>query len=159
MSSVAAYVRVSTDLQAEHGCSLADQERRLLAQHPEARIFADEGVSAGKPMASRPQGRLLLESVERGETKVIVISSLSRMFRSASECLVTVEAWEKQGVRLVILDMGVDTATPFGKCFLTLAAGFCELEKNMIRERTRNAMQHLKSQGRELGNPERWTSF
>ena len=40
-----------------------------------------------------------------------------------------------------------------GRMFLTVAAGFAELERNLVSERTSQAMAHLKSEGRHVGSP------
>ena len=38
-----------------------------------------------------------------------------------------------------------------GRMFLTMAAGFAELERNLIRERTSAALAHKKSKGEYVG--------
>lgn len=51
------------------------------------------------------------------------------------------------------LDLSLNTATPMGRAFLTITATFAELERNLIAERTKTALQFKKSQGVKLGAP------
>jgi site-specific DNA recombinase len=49
---------------------------------------------------------------------------------------------------LHLVDMGgqsMNTASAMGRMLLTMMAGFAELERNLIAERTTVAMQHLKA--------------
>ena len=66
------------------------------------------------------------------------------------DCLLTVEDWQKRGVGLHLLDMGgsaIDTSSAMGKMFLTMAAGFAEMERNLAGERTAVALARKKSKG------------
>src|SRR5260370_833365 len=119
--------------------------------YPGAIVFREEGVSAGKPMRERPQGSLLIEAVEKGEVKQGVAASLSRLFRSASEALVTVENWQAMGVSLKVLDLGIDTGTPMGKFALTILAAVAEMERGQLRQRTKDALTYLRRNGKHLG--------
>src|SRR5688572_19870103 len=84
------YVRVSTDGQAQHGHSLADQESRIrgYAQSVGLKVDAiliEAGVSASKKLSVRPKGAELLASVRAGDH--VISTKLDRMFRSASDAL------------------------------------------------------------------------
>ena len=62
MEKAAAYIRVSTDEQARTGVSLEAQEEKLRAYCKMTgldlvRVIREEGVSAAKPLASRPGGK------------------------------------------------------------------------------------------------------
>jgi DNA invertase Pin-like site-specific DNA recombinase len=62
--------------------------------------------------------------------------------------------WDKLGVDLHLVDLGgqpIDTSTAMGRFFLTLMAGVAEMERNLIRERTRAAMGHLAATGKRVG--------
>jgi DNA invertase Pin-like site-specific DNA recombinase len=109
----------------------------------------DEGVSAGKALAARPQGALLLAALQ-GKHKAahVVAVKLDRLFRNASDCLTTVDDWDHCGVALHLLDLGgqsVNTKTAMGRMMLVMAAGFAEMERNLIRERTSMALSHKKA--------------
>ncbi len=50
-----------------------------------------------------------------------------------------------------MLDVQVDTATPIGKMLLTVLAAFAELEREMISERTKEALRQRKQDGMHMG--------
>jgi DNA invertase Pin-like site-specific DNA recombinase len=159
------YARVSSKEQVD-GTSLESQANMIKAYATMkglelVDVLVDAGVSGGKPLASRPEGGKLVNMVEAGDVQAIVICKLDRGFRSASDCLINVEAWEKTNVSLHILNLGgttIDTSTPTGKFFITVMAGAAELERNMINERCEQGRQACRAADRRLGTvPFGWT--
>src|SRR5438874_1045679 len=85
----AAYCRVSSDEQAEHGYSLDDQQHRIAArvtsmQAPAAPIvlresYVDDGYSGTTP--HRPALRRLLADAEAGRIDVVIFTKLDRLAR------------------------------------------------------------------------------
>jgi len=150
--TVYAYCRVSTAQQAE-GESLAAQERKLrgwamMNDHDIAEVFVEEGVSGSLPVRSRPQGTILFNKLVKGD--IIVAVKLDRMFRSALDALQTVEELKNKGVSLILLDIG-EVSNGLAKVFLTIAAAFGEVERDMIRERVGAMKKDQKERGRYLG--------
>jgi DNA invertase Pin-like site-specific DNA recombinase len=147
------YCRVSTEEQTQEGISLAAQEARVRAYCAGAGLtlvasLRDEGVSAAKPLATRPGGAALLRALARTRARHVVVVTLDRAFRSTIDCLSTVQAWDRAGVSLHLVDHGgqsIATATAVGRMFLTLLAGFAEMEKRLIGERTAAAMRYKKA--------------
>ena len=146
------YVRVSTEEQAREGVSLAAQEARLRAYCTAAGltlvdIMRDEGVSASKPLEKRPAGLALLRALARKQARHVVVVTLDRMFRSTVDCLSTVQIWDRAGIGLHLVDHGgqsIATATAVGRMFLTMLAGFAEMERRLNGERTAAALRHKK---------------
>ena len=148
-----AYIRVSTVEQASEGVSL-DAQERAIRSYCEMRglelvkLIRDEGVSAGKPLASRPGGAELLKQIRDKTIGHVVALKLDRIFRNVQDCLSVTSDWDKQGIALHLIDLGgqsLDTTSAMGKFFLTMLAGLGELERNLIGERTSMAMQYKKS--------------
>lgn len=160
MEKAVCYIRVSTEEQARGGVSLAAQEERLAAYCKMAgleivEVIREEGVSAGKPLATRPGGERLLQLVARKRIKHVVALKLDRLFRDAEDALHQTKAWDKAGIALHLVDMGgqtLNTATAMGRFFLNMMAGFAELERNLIAERTATALAHKKAH-REVYSP------
>jgi DNA invertase Pin-like site-specific DNA recombinase len=78
----------------------------------------------------------------------VVALKLDRIFRDAEDALRQTKAWDKAGVALHLVDMGgqtLNTASAMGRFFLNMMAGFAELERNLIAERTAAALAHKKS--------------
>jgi site-specific DNA recombinase len=120
------------------------------------RIFREEGVSGGIPLAQRTEGRRLKETLaRRGAPRVVISVKLDRLFRRAKDALTEAEAWDRAKIALHVLDIGgnaVDTTSAMGRMFFTMAAAFAELEKNLTGERTRAALNHLRAQGKVYCN-------
>ena len=150
------YVRVSTTEQAVEGVSLDAQQARLTAYCSFkgldlVELIVDSGVSASRPLAKRPGGRRLVDLVMAGEVDAVVSCKLDRLFRDAADCLAVTRTWDDADVGLHLLDLGVDTTTPMGRAFLTMAVAFAELERNLVAERTRDGLAQVKAEGGVLG--------
>jgi len=155
--NVLGYSRVSTLEQANTGVSLAAQRQaldRYADYHGWAEVqhFVDAGVSAGKPMSKRPEGARMLAALKPGD--VVMAVKLDRMFRSAIDCLTTLQHWKKSKVALHFVDFGgqsVDTTSAAGGFFATMLAGVAEMERTMVSDRVRSALKHKKGKGELVG--------
>ena len=149
------YVRVSTREQADSGLSIEAQIRRIrqfckLKDLELKEIIKDEGVSASTPLSEREGGGHLLQRTQQKPYAVVAIK-LDRLFRDAHDCLGVTRDWKERGNSLMLMDLGIDTTTAMGRAFLTNAATYAELEKNLISERTKEALIQVKIQGGVLG--------
>jgi len=148
------YVRVSTQEQANHGVSLDAQRERikaycLMSGLELVDIVADEGVSGTVALAEREGGRQLTQTIEKRNATVtnVVALKLDRLFRDACDALEQTRTWDKAGITLHLIDMGGQTLSSsgaMGRMMLTMMAAFAELERNLIAERTKAALQHKK---------------
>lgn len=155
MTNTIAYCRVSTD---EQTISLDMQQATLRAYCTMRNLnlveVITDTVSAGKPLSSRDGGRRLLDMVRRKKVDAVVAYKLDRLFRDCGDCLQVTRQWEQQGVALHLVDLGgqaVDTSSATGRFFLTVIAGAAEMERNLIRERTRAALQHRRTNRKRTG--------
>jgi site-specific DNA recombinase len=139
------YVRVSTDEQAERGLGLEAQRQRIRAYCEMkglhlATIFEDPGLSGGKPLGSRSAGGRLLAEARRTKP-VVVVAKLDRLFRSVADAAQTITDFDRYGIELVAICEGFDMTNMYGRAMAQMASVFAELERAMIRERTRAAMK------------------
>lgn len=145
------YVRVSTTEQRDEGCSLANQQQQItgyamMKGWQVAEFFVEGGVSGSIPLAERPEGRRMLQTLRAGD--VIVTSKLDRAFRSAADALGTLEELKADKVALHMIDLGGDvTGNGISKMVFTILAAVAEGERDRIRERIRDAKRHLTAQG------------
>jgi DNA invertase Pin-like site-specific DNA recombinase len=147
------YLRVSTEEQAREGVSLEAQKEKLISycqsKHLEVvEVIVDDGVSGGKYLSQRPGGQRLIQLVSTKKVTHVVSAKLDRLFRNSADAMWTIEGWDNDGISTHLLDvngMGLDTSSPMGKLILTMMAGFAQLERSLIKERTKTAMQHKKS--------------
>lgn len=145
------YVRISVDEPSSQ--STYAQKEKLISycrdKHLEVvEVIIDDGVSGGKYLSQRPGGQRLIELAETSKVRHIVATKLDRLFRNSADALWTIEGWDNEGISTHLLDvngMGLDTSSPMGKLILTMMAAFAELERSLIKERTKTVMQHKKS--------------
>lgn len=147
-----AYLRVSTTKQADEGISLEAQEAKArawaLSRGLELHVFADAGIS-GKRASNRPG----LQSAIRAacQAKAPLVSySLSRLARSTADAIAIARRLEKAGADLVSLTEAIDTTSAAGKMVFRMLAVLAEFERDLASERTKEALGHLRRQGRRV---------
>jgi DNA invertase Pin-like site-specific DNA recombinase len=153
MNEAIGYVRVSSEEQADSGLGLQAQRQRIVAFCEmkglrQAEVYKDAGVSGGKPLASRPSGSRLLNAARRG--KLVVVAKLDRLFRSVADAANVIADFDKKGIQLVAVAEGFDMTNPYGRAMAQMASVFAELERAMIRERTRSDMDLKRSRGERI---------
>jgi site-specific DNA recombinase len=156
MKTVIGYIRVSSEQQADSGLGLAAQRERIAA-YCQAKgwqlgeVYEDAGVSAAKPLSTRPAGSRLLADLKKGKA-VIIIAKLDRAFRSVADATNTIAGLDKRGVAIVSLAEGFDTtdSNPFARAMLQMVSIFAELERNLIRQRTKDALSVKRSRGERI---------
>ena len=154
----ALYGRVSTHDQADNGHGLDAQRAKLeaycLAFDLEPTVWlADAGVSGSVAPAERPAMSEALTMLAEGRATALVATSLSRIGRRTRDVLEIADLAEREGWRLIILDLALDTATPTGRLALTVLAAVAELERAQTVERTKDALAAAKAKGKRLGRP------
>lgn len=144
MSSVIAYVRVSTDDQTNE-----NQRRTIEGRYKISKWFEEEGVSGTIPAAQRPAMSALLAYVREGDTVVVV--AIDRLGRNTIDVLSTVETLQAKKVSVVSMREGFDLATPAGKLMLTMLAAVAELERENIKARQMAGIERARAEGKRLG--------
>jgi DNA invertase Pin-like site-specific DNA recombinase len=154
MRTAFGYVRVSTEEQADSGLGLESQRQRIRAYCEMkglqlASVFEDPGLSGGKPLGCRPAGcRLLAEA--RHKKPIVVVAKLDRLFRSVADAAQTIADFDRRGIELVAICEGFDMTNPYGRAMAQMASVFAELERAMIRDRTRSAMKVKRDRGERI---------
>lgn len=158
ITRVSAYLRVSTDEQARSGLGLDAQETRCRAMAtvkgwPEPFLSKDEGVSGTTEVRRRPALRALMEQVRAGRVQAIIIAALDRLGRKTRLVLDLVEELTAHDVALVSCRESLDTTSPQGQFVLTLFAALAQLERDLIADRTRQALaEHGRRDGEKGGS-------
>src|ERR1700681_2529371 len=150
-----AYVRVSTDKQAERGNSLEAQAEKIramaLVQGAElSEIIVESGESAKS--LNRPGMARLLAMVEGGTVKAVIVAKLDRLTRSVKDLCELLERFERRGVALISVAESLDTGSAAGRLVLNIMTAVSQWEREAIGERTRDAMSHKRSNGERVGN-------
>lgn len=147
---VVGYIRVSTEEQAEHGASLGAQEARLRAYATAmdlelVSIERDEGLSA-KSLA-RPGLQRALARLEAGEADGILLVKLDRLTRSLRDLLDLVDRYFRDRFALLSMSDSIDTSNANGRLLLWLLGVIAQWEREIIAERTKDALTHLRATG------------
>lgn len=112
-------------------------------------IFHDDGISAVSK--DRPGFDQAMATMTAGD--VLVVWKMDRAFRSLKNALDTLEEFERRNLSFRCITENIDTATAMGICFFQIRHSFAELERNLIRERTRAGMAAAKARGVHVGRP------
>jgi site-specific DNA recombinase len=144
------YARVSTAEQAAEGVSLRAQQAKIEAyavvkDWSVAEVIRDEGASAKS--LQRPGLARLLALVKAGGVGAVVVAKLDRLTRSVSDMDKLMKLLAHKHVALVSLQESLDATTATGRLMMNLLASVSQWEREVIGERTSDALQHLKAQG------------
>ncbi len=148
-----AYTRVSTDEQARSGLGAAAQRAKIAEAvardgHELVEIIAD--TESGKTL-QRPGLHRALESIAAGEADGLIASKLDRVSRSLIG-FATLLAWFSRAEKtLIILDPSIDTSSPSGRFTANIFASVAELEREMIAQRTTDALVAKRAAGGQIG--------
>ena len=112
--------------------------------------FIFDQISAGTPLLKRPRGQELLLRTSPGD--VVIFAKYTRAFRSASDSEISLSRFKEMGVHVIFLDLNIDTGTPNGALIASIMGAVAKHERDMIKERTKEGMDTIRSWGRPLGN-------
>lgn len=151
---VVAYVRVSTEGQAEGGVSLEAQRVKVeayasLYDLEVVAVVEDAGASAKS--LDRPGLTRALEMLEAGGADGLLVAKLDRLTRSVRDLGVLLDRGFRDRWALLSVAEQVDTRSAAGRLVLNVLCSVAEWEREAIGERTREALQHLRHQGARLG--------
>lgn len=146
------YLRCSTDDQN------LDNQRRALDEAAVYRGWIKVGetadmLSGAKRREERPGLDEAIRRARNGECDVVAVWALDRLGRDLKELLRTVDDLTAAGVGLFVKQQELDTTTPTGRFTLQILGAVAELERSMIRERTKAGLKRTREQGRTLGKP------
>lgn len=140
------YSRVSTDKQETQ-----NQLSKLKELFPAAAVF--EEVASGAK--ARPVLQTLLEVLRPGDT--LIVAALDRLGRRTSEVLALIEDLEHRGVVLKSIREGVDYSTIAGRLVTQILCACAEMERRLISERTKLALEARRKAGVRLGGPAKFS--
>lgn len=136
------YTRISTPEQS------FDLQVDALEKASCEKIFK-ETVSGAK--AEREALNDALAYVRPGDT--LVVWRLDRLSRSLKHLIEVIKGLHEREVGFKSLVDAIDTLTPAGQFFFHVTGAFAELERNLIRERTRAGLKAARARGRNGGRP------
>lgn len=159
---VAAYLRVSTDRQAEHGLGLAVQRDAITRwattqRHSIVTWAADEGVSGSNGLDTRVGLFDALSAVQDGSANGLVVYRLDRLARDLILQETLIGMVQKAGGRVYSTAaseddlLSVESDDPSRKMIRQILGAVSEYERAMIRLRLRSGKLAKKQRGGFVG--------
>lgn len=150
------YARGSTNeqevtLQAQSNAIKLDWDYRWKEHYAWGDVFIDQGVSGSVPFLNRKAGLALSLELRRGDA--VVFTKLDRGFRNVRDFLTVKDLWHQKGVRIILLDMQLDTSTPAGEMLSSMLAVIGQFERARCQERCREVQAQRKRTGLPVGRP------
>jgi len=156
-----AYVRVSTDKQADRGVSLEAQEAKIRAYAELyglelVEVIVDAGLSA--KTLDRPGLSRALAMLRSGDAAALLVVKLDRLTRCVADLGTLVEDYfaDPEGPALLSVSEQIDTRTAAGRLVLNVLGAVSQWEREAIGERTSAAMQHKAAKGEYIGGAPRF---
>lgn len=150
-----AYLRVSTDKQADRGVSLDAQRAKVeayaaLYELDLVEVIVDAGESAST--LERPGLQRALGMLRKRQADALLVVKLDRLTRSVRHLGDLVERYFAPG-KAALLSVGeqIDTRSAAGRLVLNVLASVSQWEREAIGERTSAALRFKASQGEYIG--------
>ena len=143
------YIRVSTEQQ-----SIKHQKDEIQRYCDLNNLSVHESIEI--EMSSRKDLRTrrideLLSKLNEGD--ILIVTELSRLGRNTGEVINLIDSIIKQGIELRILkqNLFITESNPTSKMMVTMLSMFSEFERDMISQRTKEALRSSKDRGVQLG--------
>lgn len=150
---IVGYVRVSTTKQRDTGVSLEAQERKIkmYAEMYELDLLSIEiDVASGKNISKRPALKRCLAMLDADQADGMLIMKLDRLTRRVKDVCFLIEDYFQDKILISVNDQ-IDTQTPTGILMLNILTTFAQWERQVLSQRTCEAMGFLKANGVPLG--------
>ncbi len=144
------YIRVSTDHQTTENQRF---EIHKFCQKQDLVIdcWIEETISSTKDLSKRKLGRLLKRI---GKDDLIIASELSRLGRNLLQVMSILHHCMDVGAQIWTIKDNYRLGTDITSKVLAFAFGLsAEIERNLISQRTREALARLRAEGKNMGRP------
>lgn len=145
-----AYIRVSTDKQ-----TVENQRYEILKYSSNKRIHVDNWIEETISGSKRSEDRKL-GSVITGLKKndILIVSELSKLGRNLMEVMSILHICMQKESKVFAIKEGYELGNNISSKVLAFAFSLsAEIERNLISQRTKEAMARMKSEGLPVGRP------
>ena len=159
--SIYGYCRVSSDEQAKHGTSLAEQKKTitkmsmyLFEREPDG-FYVDDGVSGALDFYKRPEGKKLQNILEPND--VVLVAKLDRLIRRLSVLCSVRDAFNELNIHLFAHDIlggaeSISTSkSPNVNMFVNMMGTFAEWDREETARKLYQGKMACVEQGRHIG--------
>lgn len=160
---VAAYCRVSTELESQEGSYEAQVEyyTEKITENPNwkmAGIYADDGKSATNTK-KRADFRAMIQDALDGKIDLIITKSVSRFARNTVDSLTTIRKLKEHNVAVVFEKEGVNTLDGTGEFLITILSSIAQEESRNISENTRWGVVRRFENGQVIVNHSKFMGY
>jgi DNA invertase Pin-like site-specific DNA recombinase len=108
--------------------------------------------ASGKNLA-RPAFKEMLEALRLHQHDILLCSKVDRISRSTADFANFVIQLDTWGIRLIVLDQGIDTdnRNPLNKLLLNMLSIFAEFERDLTIDRIKKGMARARAKGTHIG--------
>lgn len=145
-----AYVRVSTDKQTQENQIF---EISKYAHRKKIKIdrWVKETISSGKNLEDRKFSKLL-KSLKKSD--ILIVSEISRMGRNMLQIMSILNSCMDKGCEVWSIKENYQLEANIVSKVLAFAFGLsAEIERNLISQRTKEALNRARAEGKKLGRP------
>lgn len=145
------YLRVSTDSQDVQSQRIGIEEFCKAKGFVDMEWVSDEGVSGAKDPSKRLLGKLL-KKAEKGDA--IVAAEISRIGRKLDMILNVIKDCTERGIKIyTVKDRYILEDTIQSKVLVTVMGLAAEIERDLLRQRTKEGLRRAVARGVTLGRP------
>ncbi|HHG73807.1 MAG TPA: resolvase [Persephonella sp.] len=150
MSKTYAYIRISTDKQ-----DLENQRYSILEYANRKKLgnveFVEETVSGKVSWKNRKLKDLIMQ-LQKGDN--LIVAELSRLGRSMLEIMELLNILLSKGVNVYVVKGNYELKDDIQSKVLAFAFSLAsEIERELISQRTKEALAKVKSEGKKIGRP------
>ncbi len=152
-----AYIRVSREDERTENQEYAVYSWAAERGHQVVEIVKDVGVSGALPPGERPGWQRVMQSPESADG--VVVYALDRIARRLWDLAAVVKELEARGKLLLsVREEWLQSVDPKVRQLIISILGWAAgMEREFIRERTREAIARLKAQGKHVGRSPKWS--
>lgn len=138
IQKVAIYTRVSTEEQnpkTQEEICLRYCEKMNYQVH---KVYTDVYTGTSD---KRPSFNKMLEDMRKYEFDIIIITRLDRLTRSLKHLLGLIDEFNAKRIGLIVTEQNIDTQSSSGKMQMQMLGVIAEFERNLISDRTKEALR------------------
>ena len=146
-----AYYRVSSADQNYNSQKLGVEEYCKRCGYNIDKEVIDDGISGTVKAKDRHLWKIIKEA-QKGDW--VITSELSRIGRSTTDVLQTLNTLAKKGVNVYFVKQAMQLdQSPMGKMMTAILSAFAEMERDLISQRTIEGIARAKKEGKRIGRP------